>query len=106
MRNSIRGVAADAVFLSEKDEQLAGFITCKLPTRELGTIELVAVDARFTGQRLGAALVDHAVRWMSAQGRRRAGVRTQLNNGPAVQLYRKMGFLEKNQTVTYRWTSR
>lgn len=105
MRNSIRGVAADAVFLAEKRGELAGFITCK-KSKETGAIELVAVDAKFSGQGLGAALVSSAVRWMSDQGCTRASVRTQTNNEPAVQLYVKMGFLEKNQTITYRWTCR
>ena len=104
-RNSVRGKVANAVLVVEKGGETVGFVTCKLGP-DIGTIELIAVSKRQSGQGLGQALVGAARDWIKAQGKSKIGVRTQIDNQPAVQLYRKMGFREQNHTVTYRWSSR
>ncbi|HEY6806738.1 MAG TPA: GNAT family N-acetyltransferase [Pyrinomonadaceae bacterium] len=99
VRNSCKGVAADVVLSAKTDEQLLGFITCKVQRETpvefgqmIGTIVLVGCDEKARGCGIGRALISAALDWLKQQGCDVVEVGTQLRNVPASRLYQKCGF--------------
>lgn len=107
--NSVRGQAAQCVWLAERDKQVVGFITLNSKTEgkaPLGIIDLIGVLPQFSGQGLGSALVARGVEWFSSRGIQQVLVQTQGDNLAAIQLYTRMGFKPDYAQVTWRWSSR
>jgi dTDP-4-amino-4,6-dideoxy-D-galactose acyltransferase len=99
IRNSCKGKAADVVLLAENEQQLLGFITCKVSRdrekqfgRTIGTIVLVGCDENTRGRGVGHALTMASLNWFKEQGCDVVEVGTQLRNLPASRLYQKCGF--------------
>ena len=99
IRNSCKGIAADAVFLAENEQQLLGFISCKVQRdttnqfgQTIGTIVLVGCDENSRGRGVGQALTMASLAWFKQQGCQVVEVGTQLRNLPASRLYQKCGF--------------
>jgi len=59
-----------------------------------GYLQRVGVDPRAQGRGIGRALVDDSLRWLRRHRARDAVVNTQLDNEPALALYRSCGFRE------------
>lgn len=57
-----------------------------------GYLQRLAVDPAQHRRGIGSALVLDALRWMRRRGSVRAVVNTQLDNGAALNLYRRLGF--------------
>ena len=85
--NSVKGVAADVVLFLPGD----AFITCKA-SKESGDIILIGVREGARGRGLGIKLMTAAMAWFAARGVKFVRVRTQLQNLPAMNFYRRQGF--------------
>jgi dTDP-4-amino-4,6-dideoxy-D-galactose acyltransferase len=90
---------------AERDNDCIGYITCHLDGPEKpGRIGLFAVDATFTGQGVGAALVRSAMSWFALQGHTRVSVVTQGRNVGALRLYERCGFCTAGVELFYhKW---
>ena len=109
LRNSCTGQAADAVIIAEDENDLLGFVTCKLnrdttthfgsPT---GTIALVATAEAARGRGVGKQATLAALRWMRGQGVAFVEVGTQIRNIAAGRLYESCGFRLSGSSLTFR----
>lgn len=88
LANSVRGQAADAVFLIPE----SGFVTCKLARDGAGEIVLIGVvdGARMRGA--GRALMTAALDWLASQDVATVRVKTQVKNLKAMNFYHRLGF--------------
>lgn len=109
VENSCLGKAADAVIVATENEQILGFVTCKIDRRSkgvlgltIGTIVLVATapDARNRG--VAKAATYGALAWFKEQGVDFVEVGTQLRNIPASRLYQACGFRLAATSLTLR----
>jgi dTDP-4-amino-4,6-dideoxy-D-galactose acyltransferase len=99
--------AAEAVFVSEWQEQVAGYISCHLQDGNHGQIGLLGVDETARGRGLGGHLVKSALSWFGAQGVRSVSVVTQGRNTAAQRLYQRLGFVTASVTLWYhKWFDR
>lgn len=103
-RNSCLGLAADGVWLVEREGILCGFITGKIKDKT-GSIVLITVDPQEAGRGVGLALVQKACAWFSERGCLEARVPTQTNNFAALRLYTRAGFETVAASVTLRWSA-
>ncbi len=94
VRNSFKG-RAEAIYVAEDNGHLAGFLLLKSKAdragKKVGVIDLIAVDADFSGKGLGIGLVAAAIHHYR-QTADYIEVGTQAKNIPAVNLYIKSGF--------------
>jgi dTDP-4-amino-4,6-dideoxy-D-galactose acyltransferase len=109
LRNSCAGTAADAVLLAEDDQDLLGFVTCKLQPdtklhlgETLGTIVLVATAEKARRRGVASATTLAALKWFYEQGVAIVEVGTQLRNIPASRLYESKGFRLVGSSVSLR----
>ncbi|WP_420128638.1 GNAT family N-acetyltransferase [Longimicrobium sp.] len=112
VENSLAG-RADAFLVVRGAEGVPlGFITCRLiagpaGSAPQGVIELVAVDPRAQGQRVGHRLVAASLRWFARAGAASVEVGTQVDNLAAVHLYQRAGFRAAAFSHTFhRWAPR
>ena len=103
-KNACLGIAAQGVWLVERETHLAGFITCNL-NGTTGSIGLVGVNAADAGQGLGVALVAKACQWFSEKKCIQVRVQTQTDNHAAIRLYGKFSFDPLSTQVTLRWAA-
>ncbi len=109
LRNSVQGRAADIVLLVEAQEEVLGFVTCKLDPDTpktlgslIGSIILVATADHARGRGIARALTQAALGWFGDQGADVAAVGTQLQNLPAARLYQSCGFSLAGSSLTLR----
>lgn len=104
IRNSVAGIAADAVFVAEENNELIGFVTCKIQpdSPDRGTIVLVGCREEARGKGLGEALTVAALNWFQTRGCKVVEVGTQLRNMPASRLYQKCGFQLAGSSISLR----
>lgn len=112
VENSLAGRADATLVVRGGDGGPLGFITCRLiagagESAPHGVIELVAVDPRVQGQRVGHRLVAAALRWFAQAGAASVEVGTQVDNLAAVHLYQRAGFRAAAFSHTFhRWSAR
>jgi len=99
LRNSCSGKAADAVILAEENQNLLGFVTCKIhkQTKEylhktIGTIVLVATSMKARGRGIARATTLESLKWFKNHDVDIVDVGTQIANIPASRLYESCGF--------------
>lgn len=99
---------ADAVFVVEEGERLAGYVTVHLkPEVRWGSIGLIGVDESVRRRGLGRQLVRGAVAWSREQGMREVWVTTQLRNVPALRTFEACGFRAMTYGLWFhKWYSR
>ena len=103
MRNSCRGVAADAVFVAVRGDRVLGYVTCKIDRDPLaGVIVLVATLKEFRGQGIARQTTQRALQWFWDQDVRGVEVGTQLRNVGAGRVYENAGFRLTNVRLTFR----
>jgi ribosomal protein S18 acetylase RimI-like enzyme len=96
IRNYFTGARGDRLYVARRDGRAVGFLGAWILTEagdRVGTIDLMGVDSAEQGRGVGRALVRHFIR---EEGPRADHLRvaTQTDNGPALRLYRALGFQE------------
>jgi len=100
IEKSARGKFDDIVLVAEVKEKIAGYISCKVQTHNLGSIGLVGVSRNFVGKKVGTHLVNAAIKWLFEKGVSKIKVVTQGRNIPAQRLYQSCGF---KTAITELW---
>lgn len=77
--------------ISEREGTAAGYILFSFDD-DSSVIELIAVDEKYQGQRVGKALIQALESFAVDQGIKKIKVGTQVNNTSAAQFYNAMGF--------------
>ena len=95
--NSIRGLAADAVFLIPD----AGLITCRKKEEKTGQIVLVGVRKEMRRKKYGEELVHTALDWFKSEGLLAVNATTQLRNIAAMNFYSRLGFAIKEYYLIF-----
>lgn len=94
-----------AGFLLAVDEQdrVLGFHWTKVHAgaEPIGEVYVVGVDPSARGMRLGTALTLAGLRYLQARGLRCVMLYVESDNGPAVRIYRDLGFTLRNTDVSY-----
>jgi ribosomal protein S18 acetylase RimI-like enzyme len=97
------GGLAQAIFVCEIDNAVAGFVSNSVNTNE-ARIPLIATDATFRRMGIGRALVAKALNWSASQGVAVAHVKTQSHNYPALALYHRAGYVVSKTELTFSVT--
>jgi|FLOH01.1.fsa_nt_gi dTDP-4-amino-4,6-dideoxy-D-galactose acyltransferase len=104
IQKSVTGEFDDIVFVAEVAGEVAGYVSCRKASSNLGQIGLVGIAEGFRGQGLGAQLIQRALQWFEEEDLPRVEVVTQGRNLPAQKLYRAAGFvLEKSERWYHKW---
>ena len=77
--------------ISEREGNIAGYTLFSFNDDSI-VIELIAVDERYQGQRVGKSLIYRMESFVIDQGVKKIKVGTQVNNISAAQFYNAMGF--------------
>ncbi|WP_053954712.1 GNAT family N-acetyltransferase [Inediibacterium massiliense] len=77
--------------ICKRDESVAGYILFSI-NEDNSVIELIAVDEKYQGQRIGKSMIQTMESFVIDQGINKIKVGTQVNNISAAQFYSKMGF--------------
>lgn len=77
--------------ISEREGNVAGYIYLSF-NGESSVIELIAVDEKYQGQRVGKSLIHAMESFVIDQGIQKIKVGTQVNNISAAQFYSAIGF--------------
>jgi ribosomal protein S18 acetylase RimI-like enzyme len=91
MRRSCTGWA-NAVFVSEDERGITGYLTCHRRDPGLGEIGLVGVAERARGRGHARQLIQTGLSWFGSTGTATISVVTQGDNVPALRLYEQAGF--------------
>ena len=78
--------------ISKRQGRIAGYILFSIDGQE-STIELIAVDKEYQGQRVGKSLINKMETFLLDKAINKIKVGTQVNNISAAQFYLKMGFI-------------
>lgn len=81
----------------EAENKTGGFIAYHKKAPDHGFIWLLAVDKYFRGRGFGEKLMMSALDEFKSQGVTYVTLTTRLNNKPAINLYKKLGFTEKSR---------
>jgi ribosomal protein S18 acetylase RimI-like enzyme len=97
---------ADAVFVTQHQSAIGGFVTCHLDSPERGRIGLLGVSDEARGVGLGHGLVKTAQLYFANRGVKEVSVVTQARNLPAQRLYQANGFRTHSTHLWYhKWLS-
>jgi len=96
---------AHFVLVVERHGRPVAYIACERRSRQLGQIQLIAVDESVQRQGAGGALVEAAIERLTQEGATRVMVITQARNVAALRLYQRHGFLTTNHELCYHWWS-
>ena len=101
---SVSGEFDDVVLVAEIEDEIAGFISCKRASRNLGRIGLIGVKKEQAGRGVGGLLLEAAFYWFSEQKVSTVEVVTQGRNIAAQRLYQKNGFkTQKSELWYHKW---
>lgn len=101
--NCCRGTMADLVFVADQNDEILGFVTCKInPNTHVGVIGMVATHASARRRGVARAITSACVNWFHRNGASMIEVGTQLANLPATRLYQAMGFRSVAVSLTFR----
>ena len=77
--------------ISEREGNVAGYILFSF-NEDSSVIELIAVDEKYQGQRVGKSLIQTMESFVIDKGTKKIKVGTQVDNVSAAQFYNAMGF--------------
>ncbi|MDR0261934.1 MAG: GNAT family N-acetyltransferase [Sphingobacterium sp.] len=101
IENSVSKVSALEVFVAVEHKKILGFITLTKKAEDLADIGLLAVSPEARGRRVASTLIEHAKISALHHGFEQMQVVTQLDNEPAVKLYKSTGFELNELTFIY-----
>jgi spore coat polysaccharide biosynthesis predicted glycosyltransferase SpsG/ribosomal protein S18 acetylase RimI-like enzyme len=93
IQKSLNGQFDDEVLVAECSGEIAGYISCRANTPNLGSIGLVGLDPNFRGRGIGKSLVKASLQWFKDRDLPRVEVVTQGRNEVARKLYESCGFV-------------
>ncbi|MEM2106915.1 MAG: N-acetyltransferase [Candidatus Bathyarchaeia archaeon] len=92
----------EAFIVAEVDREVVGYVMCRMESgfSDLGGFRLVrkghivslAVKSNFRRRGIATTLMSSAISALTAQGASEAFVEVRVTNGPAINLYQKLGF--------------
>jgi len=85
-----------------RDGRLAGYLHLLVQPERTGEVAHVAVHPDFQRAGLGEAMMRWALACFRGRDLRRATLEVEVDNGPAIALYRKLGFVPRTTGLTYR----
>ena len=85
-----------------QDGRLVGYLHLLVQPERSGEVAHVAVHPDFQRRGLGEAMMRWALAWFRGRDLRRATLEVEVENGPAIALYRKLGFVPGTTGLTYR----
>jgi ribosomal protein S18 acetylase RimI-like enzyme len=85
------------------DGTLCGAILFTRPAPTEGFIAEIAVSPAHQGKGLGGAILSGALATAWTQGTREFNLAATADNGPALTLYHRMGFVPKERITAYIW---
>jgi len=84
-----------------QDGRLLGYLHLLVQPERTGEVAHVAVHPDFQRGGLGEAMMRWALAWFRGRDLRRATLEVEVDNGPAIALYRKLGFVPGTTGLTY-----
>jgi mycothiol synthase len=91
-----------AMRAAERDGRMIGFCWVNQRGPELGVLQGLGVDAHHRRGGVARALVVEALRILAAQACTRVELTTEVDNEPAITLYRSLGFSIVEEIITWR----
>jgi dTDP-4-amino-4,6-dideoxy-D-galactose acyltransferase len=102
---SIDKSIAQHVLVDVLDGELAGFVTLQFSTDGIGIIGLIAVDPLYQGKKIASRLIQSCENLCISNNINKLEVSTQLDNNPAMQLYKNAKFnIKTKQFIYHHWT--
>lgn len=102
--NSVFNHKALKTLIYKENNKILGFSTLEKLSDSLGNIGLVAVDINERGKKIGNKLINHTILKAKCENFKNIQVITQKDNLPAVNLYKKCGFiLNETQFIYHYW---
>lgn len=106
IKGSVERSIAKEVYVYKVGAEIAGMLTLGIKNGH-GNIGLIAVDAKFRGQKIGANLLEAADYFCIKEGLGYLDVATQKENQPAVGFYHKNGFkIVKEEYIYHYWKAK
>ncbi|MFQ5817065.1 MAG: GNAT family N-acetyltransferase [Terriglobia bacterium] len=103
-RSALRAFLAEPdaqAFVAEQEGRLIGFVLVARQGRTLGHIITLDVDADHRRRGVGRTLLEHAERWLAAQGIARVWLETAVDNEAAVAFWQKSGYRQRSVVPRY-----
>ncbi|HTI89486.1 MAG TPA: GNAT family N-acetyltransferase [Puia sp.] len=103
LENSLNGSFADRLFVYGSDENILGFITCKVTKEGNGSIGLIATAEGHQGKGIGKDLILASDAFFRSRGVSFSTVVTQGTNEQACRFYERTGFTTYKKELVYHW---
>jgi GNAT superfamily N-acetyltransferase len=91
-----------AIFMASYNDELAGTVALKFVSPGVYEFTKMAVDEKFQGKKIGQALADSAIVKAKELGAQKIILYSNTKLGPAITLYRKLGFVEVPVDAIYK----
>lgn len=89
--------------VTQKNRLITGFILFS-KDKESATIELIAVDENYRGEKIGRSMINHLEEYLIKDNILNLKVGTQVNNLKAINFYTKNGFrYDSNSSIYHLW---
>ena len=83
-----------AIIMASVDDEIAGTVALKFVEKGVYEFTKMAVDEKFQGQKIGLALAEAAIEKAESLGAKKIILYSSTKLVPAINLYRKLGFVE------------
>ncbi len=90
-----------AIFVAELNKKVVGYITLMELEGGNAKVMSIAVKREFRRMGIGSKLLDEAIKWCRARGKRNLLLEVRVSNLPAQNLYKKKGFRTIGVTPNY-----
>lgn len=101
-QEALRTALLDRVLEETSSGEIAGSLLAERREQATGHIATIAVHPDFQRRGLGEAVMRWALAWFRTEGLKRASLTVDVDNGPAIALYRKLGFTPDEFGLDYR----
>lgn len=96
------------IYILRENDTVAGFIAYYMKTPKKGFIDALAIEQNFRNKGYGEMLVKYVIKTLEAEGINSIKLGTDINNIPAQNLYKKVGFrntTNKQNVAFFKYTS-